>query len=73
MLVIIRSLRGVRDRVVRVVDLELLASYRCGFEFRHVPWIFSCGADLRNVGGSAQGLGLLVIMNGGAPEVILNQ
>ena len=51
-----KSLLGVRGRVVRVIDLELLASYRCVFESRHVPWIFSCGEAMQLVYGMSVAL-----------------
>jgi hypothetical protein len=36
------SHRGVRGRVVKVVDFKPLAPHRCGFESRQGLWILSC-------------------------------
>ena len=40
--IILSGIRGVRGRVVRVVDLDSLAPHYCGFKSRHGLWILSC-------------------------------
>ena len=48
-----QSVWGVRDQVVRVVDLGSLAFHRCGFESRQGHWNFSCEEALK-LDGSTQ-------------------
>jgi hypothetical protein len=69
------SLRGVRGRVVKVVDFKPLAPHRCGFESR--LWILSCEEAIQ----LAYGTSVVIlrcpfvpeIMHGRAPEVFLHQ
>jgi hypothetical protein len=50
---VITSKRGVRGRVVKVVDFEPLASHRCGFKSRQVLWLLSCGEAIKLAYGSS--------------------
>jgi hypothetical protein len=59
--------RGVRGRVVKVVDFKPLACHRCGFESRQGLWILSCEEAIKLAYGTSEP----EIMHGRAPEVFL--
>jgi hypothetical protein len=69
--------RGVRGRVVKVVDFKPLAPHLCWFESRQELWILSCEEAIQLAYGTS--LVLLrypfvpEIMHGRAPEVFLHQ
>ena len=69
--------RGIRGRVVRVIDFEPLAFLRSGFEYRQGLWILSCEEAIRLTYGTSVVLLrcplMPEIMHGWAPEVFLHQ
>jgi hypothetical protein len=69
--------RGVRGRVVKVVDFKPLVPHRCGFESRQGLWILSCEEASRLAYGTSvvllRCLFVPEIMHGRATEVFLNQ
>jgi hypothetical protein len=69
--------RGVRGRVVNVVDFKPLAPHRCGFESRQGLWILSCEEATQLAYGTSVVLlrcpFVPEIMHGGSPEVFLHQ
>jgi hypothetical protein len=68
--------RGVRGRVVRVVDFKILALHLCGLEYRQGLWILSCEEAIQLAyGTSVVLLGCQLvpeIMHGRGHEVFLH-
>jgi hypothetical protein len=69
--------RGVRGRVVKVVDFKPLAPHRCGFESRQGLWILSCEEAIQLAYGTSVVLlrcpFVPEIMHERASEVFLHQ
>jgi hypothetical protein len=70
------SIRGVRGRVVKVVDYKSLAPHRCGLESRQGLWILSCKEAIQLAYGTSVVLlrcpFMPEIMHGRASEVFLH-
>ena len=58
--------RGVRDRVVTVVDLESLAPHRCGFETLQGFWNLSCKEAIQ----LAYGTSVVLLRRPLVPEIM---
>jgi hypothetical protein len=73
----IQETRGIRGRVVKVVDFKPLAPHRCGFKSCQGLWILSCEEAIQLAYGTYVVLlgypFVPEIMQGRAPEVFLHQ
>jgi hypothetical protein len=69
--------RGVRGRVVKVVDFKSLAPHRCGFNSQKGLWILSCEEAIQLAYGTSvvrlRCPFVPEIMHGRAPEFFLHQ
>jgi hypothetical protein len=69
--------KGVRGRVVKVVDFKPLVPHHYGFESRQGLWILSCEEAIQLAYGKSvvllRCLSMPEIMQGRAPEVFLHQ